>query len=577
MDIAITIRKLALSSVAAGTAVYGVSGKWSDGTPHISDLRLWTCLAASFWLHMSVWAFYRVILWPKYLSPLRHLPEPTVSRSWWNGYVQRTFQGMNGAETAQWQREIKHDGVFRYLGVLNSERLVFTSVEGCLEVLQRADDFIQPRLLSDLAERILGPGLVLVNGHEHRRQRRLLLPSFSMRQIRSLFPVFWAKAVEIQARFDRMVAETATKDGFSAPMEIDEHAGHVALDVISKAALGVDFRSIAAPDNALVATYRRIFSPTRLWVAMALCKYFVPAALLEGLPIRQNAEVDRAKALLRGACSASVAEKKALFAKGELESQDIVSALIRDRAVADDEELVTHMMMMLGAGHETVSVGLTWCMYELCRRPEWQAAIRAEVRANLPSPGPSSSEKPEKKDSGGGTTPDAYSIEPDRMPLLHAFVSECLRYWPPIPMVLKSAVRDTTVAGVFVPANTKMVLSIYGFNRAVENWGPDAEDFRPERWLDGYGTPAAVSFNPVGGALSKYSLMSFIHGPRDCIGRVFARHEMLCVLSCWVGRFEFSLADSAQAEERNVDVSGGGFSSKPLHGIHAKARRVPGW
>ncbi|KAI1344556.1 cytochrome P450 4A12A [Xylariaceae sp. FL0016] len=564
MDFTKVNRRLALSSLAATCALYYFPPTSHSGFV-FTDWRFyaWFCV---FWLALFfAWAFYRIIVWPKFLSPLRHLPEPTHDRSWWNGYAHRTFSGMNGAEAAQWSKEIENEGVIRYLGIMNSERLVFTTVEACVEVLQRANDFVQPQLLANIAARIIGPGLVLINGEEHKRQRRLLLPSFSMRQIRDLYPVFWGKAVEITEKFsNQVVKQTVGPDGFSAPFEIDYHAGHVALDVISKAALGVDFESISKPDSDLVWNYRRTFNPTRLWQAMAVMKFIIPPVILENIPIKQNKDADRAAALLRGACTASVREKQALMAKGELVTHDIISALIRDRKVVEEEELVTHMMMMLGAGHETVSVGLTWCIYELCRRPAWQKALRDEVLAHVPSPDTQNE-------------PSAYAMEPDKMPLMNAFISECLRYWPPIPSVLKNATKDTTVQGVFVPDTTKVIISIYGLNRDPKNWGPDAAEFRPERWYRKDETTGAVTYVPMGGALSKYSLMSFIHGPRDCIGRVFARHEMMCVLSCWIGKFEFVLDDPSYMDEDNVEISGGGFSSKPLHGIFVRARPVAGW
>ncbi|KAI1503274.1 cytochrome P450 4A12A [Biscogniauxia marginata] len=563
MDFATPLRIIILSSTIVALAFVHFSKQWAERS-FFSDLRFYGYLYMIWIVHFLVWASYRIIIRPKYLSPLRHLPEPTEDRSWWNGYAHRTFSGMNGAEAAQWQKEIIHKGVFRYLGILNSERLVFTSVEGCMEVLQRANDFVQPRLLTNIAARIIGPGIVLINGEQHKRQRRLLLPSFSMKQIRDLHPVFWGKAVEITHKFTEMVARTSSPGGFSASFEIDYHAGHVALDVISKAALGVDFQSIKNPNSDLVWNYRRTFNPTRLWQVMAVLKFIIPPVILENLPIRQNKDGDRTVTLLRDACTASVREKKALAAKGELVTHDIISALIRDRKVVDDGELVTHMMMMLGAGHETVSVGLTWCMYELCRRPEWQEALRSEVRANLPSP-------------DADIEPSAHSTDVDKMPLLNAFVSECLRYWPPIPQVLKNAAIDTTVAGVFIPATTKIVISIFGFNRDPHNWGEDADKFKPERWYRYDEKADTYKYDPLGGALSKFSLMSFIHGPRDCIGRVFAKHEMLCVLACWVGRFEFVLSEKEYMNEKKVAISGGGFSSKPLHGIHVNARVVPGW
>lgn len=454
--------------------------------------------------------------------------------------------------------------MFRYRGILNSDRLIFTSVEGVSEILQRHYEFIQPEQVKMFAEPAIGPGLVLVNGEEHKKQRRELMPSFSMRHIRELHPVFWGKAVEMTRKFEQLIDEAGAASGFSAPILIDHWVGLSALDVISKAALGVDFGSIAHPESELVSSYRRVFEPTTFWAVVGFLKLVFPARLVESVPVQEGKDALAAVKLLRERCARSVAEKKALLARGELDTNDIISALVRDRHVAEDGDLITHMLMMLGAGHETVSVGLIWCMYEFCRHPEWQRAVRAEVRAAMPSP-----------DSDVVPSPD--TIDPETCPLLNAFLHECLRYWPPIPQIVRAAAVDTAIAGVPVPRNTKLQLSIVGFNRDEQNWGPDAAVFRPERWLRDDAASGRRLFEPKGGATSKYSFMTFIHGPRDCPGRVFSRHEMLAALACWIGRFDWVLTDQDQMDEKNVAVAGGSFSAKPVHGIYIHARRAPGW
>jgi cytochrome P450 len=57
-------------------------------------------------------------------------------------------------------------------------------------------------------------------------------------------------------------------------------------------------------------------------------------------------------------------------------------------------------------------------------------------------------------------------------------------------------------------------------NTWKSTWGPDAEEFRPERWLN-----LPKSYN------SQYSLMSFIFGPHACIGKTMAIIEMKTVIA----------------------------------------------
>ena len=455
--------------------------------------------------------------------------------------------------------------MFRYLGIMNSERVVVTSKEALAELLQRYQyDFPKTDLLNLLASPIIGQGLVIVNGDEHRRQRRLLTPVFAMKHMRALEPTMWEKALESTELFTKIVTDTATSSGFSEPINIDHYTGLVGLDIISKAALGVDYQSMKNPDSDLVRNYREVFEPTLVFRALALSRLLFPLELLKKLPLRRVQNGVKAIDLLHGSFHKEIHKKKALMEKGQLDTNDIISLLIRDRHCVDDQELVTHMLTMLGAGHETVAVSVTWAVYEFCRKPEWQKSVREEVRHVLRDPRPD-------------TPPEYADLEPDTMPILNAFVSEVLRYWPAIPLMSRTAAKDCTLQGVFIPATTKISLSIVAFNRDEANWGADAATFNPSRWLRRDDNTGAFKYDPAGGALHKLANSTFLHGQRACIGRVFARHEMLNLLACWVGRFDFILTDVAQMDESKVGISGGGLTSRPLNGMFVHARRVDGW
>ncbi|KAE8392333.1 cytochrome P450 [Aspergillus alliaceus] len=571
MDWITPLRNLTLLSIGLPIAVCTTAS--SGSLACLRDVRFYAVLYASWWFHFLLWALYRVFVHPKHLSSLRHLPEPTEGRSWWNGYARQAYASMRGSAIANWQTTLSHHGVFRYLGLFNSERLVVTAPEAVMEVLRRIDEFIQPELLSLLASPVIGRGLVLLNGEEHKRHRRLLQPSFAPRQIRALQPLFWSKAREVTDILSNLIdTSAAIPSGFSPPIEVDYYAGLVALDVISVAALGVDFGALRHPDADLIRYYRDTFNPSFTFLAMSFLRLLFPRVLVESMPLRRIREGKTAIRLLRQTCTDSVREKQRAMARGELHTRDIISTLVRDRHIDNEDELVVHMMMMLGAGHETVAVGITWALYEFCRRPEWQKHVRAEIRAQVPSP----ESNAEDLDSA------SLDMDAEHMPFLNAFVSEVLRYWPPAPQVVRTAAVDTTLAGVVVPASTKIQLSIVAFNRDPQNWGPDAAEFSPWRWLQNKegsaagGTPS-VTYDATGGALHKHAMMTFIHGPRDCIGRMFARQEMLTILAAWMGRFEFVLTEQECLDEKRVAVSGSGITSKPLHGIHVHARRVDGW
>jgi cytochrome P450 len=205
---------------------------------------------------------------------------------------------------------------------------------------------------------------------------------------------------------------------------------------------------------------------------------------------------------------------------------DILSLLIKSNDFSD-EDLANQTLTMLAAGHETTSSALSWVLYLLSKYPEYQTRLRAEIRATLPNP------------STGSSAITAADI--DRLPLLAAVCQETLRLYPTVPVTGRISVRDTRINDVHIPKDTFVVLSPWAINRSKKHWGPTAEEFLPERWISADGTA-----NKTGGATSNYSQITFLHGPRSCIGQDFAASELKCLCATLVGKFQFELARSEE-------------------------------
>jgi cytochrome P450 len=125
------------------------------------------------------------------------------------------------------------------------------------------------------------------------------------------------------------------------------------------------------------------------------------------------------------------------------------------------------------------------------------------------------------------------------MPFLNAVCNETLRLYPTIPVSARVASRDTTVLNQFVPKGTLLILSPWAINRSPQFWGPDADKYNPDRWIHA----ASEKANYMGGTESNYNFLTFLHGPRSCIGERFARGELRALLAAFVGNFSFEMAD----------------------------------
>lgn len=224
-------------------------------------------------------------------------------------------------------------------------------------------------------------------------------------------------------------------------------------------------------------------------------------------------------------------------------------------------------MTLIVAGHETVSSSLTWSIYMLCRYPEMQAKLRKEIRERLSDP---------------NATISSSDID-SNMPYLNAFCSEVLRYWAPTPISVREAAVDTTIQGVRVPKGTRIVLNMIANNRDPSMWGPDAMVFNPDRWLprpqddeDAAAVDGKKGVAASGHATSNYANMTFLHGPRSCIGASFAKAEFACLLAMWVGKFAFELRYPEDGDEAKLEIKSG-VTQRPLKGMHVKVEVLDGW
>jgi cytochrome P450 len=162
----------------------------------------------------------------------------------------------------------------------------------------------------------------------------------------------------------------------------------------------------------------------------------------------------------------------------------------------------------------------------------------------------------------------------DDLPLLNAVCNETIRLYPAVPATIREAVRDTelpvrTAEGDIIyrriPQGTRVQLTPWAVNRSTRVWGKDAGEFVPERWL-GEGNAN------TGGQASNYSLITFLHGPRSCIGQGFARSELKALVAALFGRFEVEMADPHEEV-----VSAGVITTKPANGVHLRMRALDGW
>ena len=151
---------------------------------------------------------------------------------------------------------------------------------------------------------------------------------------------------------------------------------------------------------------------------------------------------------------------------------------------------------------------------------------------------------------------------------LQACLREAMRLRPAVGLDITRVVPEGGAAldaATRLPGGTRVALNGWVLHRDRAVFGADADVFRPERWIDAETGRATMN----GGADSNYSFLTFLHGPRSCIGERFARAELRALVASLIGSFEVEMADPNEV----VQV-GGTITSKPINGMRVRLNPV---
>ncbi|KAE8808896.1 Cytochrome P450 71C2 [Hordeum vulgare] len=193
------------------------------------------------------------------------------------------------------------------------------------------------------------------------------------------------------------------------------------------------------------------------------------------------------------------------------------------------------LLDMFSAGTDTSSIVLEFAMAELMRKPHLMAKLQADVRSKTPK-----TQQTVKED------------DLENMSYLKAVVKETLRLHPPAPLLVPhlSMAECDDVNGYLVPARTRAIINAWALCRDTELWGEKAEEFRPERFMDG--AKATVDFKG-----RDFQFLPFGAGRRMCPGMGFGLATVEVMLANLVYCFDWELPDGMKEEDVDMaDVFG---------------------
>ncbi|KAK0538752.1 hypothetical protein OC835_001343 [Tilletia horrida] len=425
-----------------------------------------------------------------------------------------------------------------------------------------------------IANMLLGDEGIITSGpgsKHHRRMRKALGPAFTSLSLAPLAPVLRRHALGLVEGIKyRLEMQNQHSSERNTILDVVPWINAVAFDILAEGGLGYESGCVARlragagniPKDPLAAAFdatNAAFASQApvTQVLQTFLGYLFPSLATSSLFARNRAIKTNRKRMEQ--LARQLIEKRAVTATAAAQNEpptspltathtssspssstgytDFVSrlmfhprtgrSLLATTSEADKKVLVAQINAFLFAGHETTSSALSWLIYALVSDPSFQTRLfHAIQHLDLESAA--------------------------AHPLVEAGVKEGLRLFPPARVLRRVAAPGAggdvilplaqAVPGtggrkwLVVPRGQNIVIGLAALNRSKEIWGEDADEFKPERWLN---VPDSHT-----DAHLPFDLASFGFGPKTCIGARFALLELKTLTACLVQHFRFSIAPS---------------------------------
>jgi cytochrome P450 len=328
------------------------------------------------------------------------------------------------------------------------EPMVLFSDPDPVRELFRLDPAIAPAGQSwEFLRPFAGPHSILVlDGEEHLRERRLIQTPFHGERMRAFQP---------------LVAELAREEvaGWSGRVVTLERMKRLTLETILRVVFGIrGEREAAELREAVHGTLDTVRSMPRM-LAMSLVQRDLGPRSPWG---RFRLAVERFDSLLLDVLARRRADPG---------SDSMLAVLLEQRdedgMPPSDRRLRDQLVALLAAGHDTSAASLSWAFERLARHPHVQARLREGDPAYL-----------------------------------DAVVKEVLRVRPALTIAPRKLLEPVTIAGHDIPAGVHVAACLWLSMRRQDLW-PDAAAFRPERWLERTGSSPPAAWIPFGGGVRR--------------------------------------------------------------------------
>ncbi|KAF8214829.1 cytochrome P450 [Mycena galopus ATCC 62051] len=475
---------------------------------------------------LSIYALYSLVrtFYTERTSPMQSLPGPKSS-NWLLGNLQEVMpdqvRALDYLPQVKWTRE--HGRTIRFNSFFGFGQMFTLDPKALHHVLSNTYIYQKSEISRYILGKIIGPGILLVEEDVHKKQN----PAFGPAQVRDLTDIFLEKSLELRDVW----STEATSAGGVARVNVIPWLDKATLDIIGLAGFNHKFNALGASGAVRDELDEALATALASVGLMTILKGLIP--VLRPIPTPVDRIIQHSQAVMTRISRALLENSKkemvdsGVFGADAGGGRDLLSLLVRANTAKDLPETQRLSDEDVLARHETIASGAAWALFALAKSSIAQSRLRTELL------------------DVATDTPTMDEI--NALEYLDWVVRETLRLHAPVMQSARVAMCDDVIplSTPYVDVNgvtqtsfriikdQPVVIPILQLNCDEEIWGPDALEFRPERWET---SPAPTSLPGVWG-----DVLTFLGGPRACIGYRFALVEMKALLFTLVRGLEFEL------------------------------------
>ncbi len=426
--------------------------------------------------------------------PFRYEKMPPV----WSliGMAKRNFLSIWGVD--DFQSRLRSKKIFtRELVICNRPDVVREAFQTNHDVLQRKSPQMRHAL-----QPLLGDGLFISDTETWAKRRKVVAPIIHGSRVKGFAPIMIETIEEQRADW--------ASQGEGAEVDALADMAHLTAEIICRTIFGRQLgKDHAAEVVQGFSDYQRHIDQVDI-----LSLFGLP----EWLPRFRGRAIKKPVERIMTVLDKIIANYEAQKEKGEA---SVIGGLLEARDENGEplsrEAIISEAAVIFMAGHETTANTLAWAWFLLSQCDKSRANLQAELDTVLAGRSPTFQDVP-------------------NLPYTKAVIEETLRLYPPVPILAREAMADTSIGGKSVPKGSLVMVVPWLMHRNPVLWSkPDV--FDPGRFL-----------NPKSKKPNKYGYVPFSIGPRICAGLQFGMTEAILSLAILAQDFELKLKDGTDVQ-----------------------------